>query len=121
MVRTLIPGPLSYTQCSVISEEVADGSWNLAVIGLTKSDANNYGEHQIRINAICPGFVATPLLGKGGEKGPDNPLQPLINRTASKRLCEPEEIADSIVCIASSMNSYMQGSSVIIDGGFTAN
>ncbi|KAH7153040.1 hypothetical protein EDB81DRAFT_790341 [Dactylonectria macrodidyma] len=91
------------------------------VIGLTKSDANSYGSLGIRINAICPGYVATPLLVESMSRDPDAPLAKDVARTPLGRLAEIEEIADSIVLLASPMSSYMQGASMIVDGGFTTN
>ena len=51
----------------------------------------------------------------------DSPLQADISRTPFKRLATMEEIADSIVIMASPMASFMQGSAMVVDGGFTTN
>ncbi|CAM1510094.1 Fc.00g004290.m01.CDS01 [Cosmosporella sp. VM-42] len=91
------------------------------VIGLTKGDANSYGDQGIRINAICPGYVETPLLLESMAQDPDSPLAGEIARTPLKRLAKMEEIADSIVVLASPMSSFMQGASLVVDGGFTSN
>ncbi|KAF4969102.1 hypothetical protein FZEAL_10296 [Fusarium zealandicum] len=91
------------------------------VIGLTKADANSYGGVGIRINAICPGYVETPLLTKIMAQDPDSPLAADLARTPLKRLATMDEVGDSIVLLASPMNSFMQGASVICDGGFTTN
>ncbi|KAL5603756.1 hypothetical protein FOVSG1_006506 [Fusarium oxysporum f. sp. vasinfectum] len=90
-------------------------------IGLTKADANSYGRVGIRINAICPGYVETPLLTNIMSRDPDSPLAVDLARTPLKRLATMEEVADAIVLLASPINSYMQGASMIYDGGFTSN
>ncbi|PHH64733.1 hypothetical protein CDD81_3995 [Ophiocordyceps australis] len=83
------------------------------MLGLTKSDAVTYAEKNIRINALCPGFVDTPLLI-------DEVRTAVIPLTPMRRMATPEEIADSIVILSSSMNSFAQGSGWIVDGGYTA-
>jgi hypothetical protein len=93
----------------------------LGIIGLTKADANSYGPLGIRINAICPGYVETPLLTNIMSRDPASPLAVDLSRTPLKRLATMEEVADAIVLLASPMNSYMQGASMICDGGFTSN
>lgn len=93
----------------------------IGVIGLTKGDANSYGDQGIRINAICPGYVETPLLQQSMAQDPDSPLAAEIARVPLKRLATMEEIADSIVVLASPMSSFMQGASLVVDGGFTSN
>ncbi|KJZ75407.1 hypothetical protein HIM_05333 [Hirsutella minnesotensis 3608] len=91
------------------------------VMGLTKADANAYADSHIRVNAICPGYTATKLL-----EGPPNGeahshLRDHIARTPMKRMAMPDEVADSIVFLASSMSSFMHGAALIVDGGFTSN
>ncbi|KAK7977070.1 hypothetical protein PG988_004560 [Apiospora saccharicola] len=89
------------------------------VVGLTKADAVVYGKQAIRINAICPGWTATPLL----QQVIDDPDQPLLNqeieRGAMPRAGHVDEIADAIVFLASPLSSFMQGASLVVDGGFT--
>ncbi|KAL9086390.1 MAG: hypothetical protein Q9165_007176 [Trypethelium subeluteriae] len=87
------------------------------VLGLTKTDALHFAKDGIRINAICPGYVATPLV-----QGiiPDELMQKEYDKTPMGRPAEPEEIADSIIYLASPMSSFMTGSGLVIDGGFTA-
>ena len=93
----------------------------VGVIGLTKADANSYGSMGIRINAICPGYVETPLLRNTMAQDPNSPLAADLARTPLKRLATMEEVGDSIVLMASPMNSFMQGASIVCDGGFTTN
>ncbi|KAH8170469.1 enoyl-(Acyl carrier protein) reductase domain-containing protein [Sarocladium implicatum] len=92
------------------------------VLGLTKADANSYGgEHGIRINAICPGYVDTPLVRAAMDMGSDSPLAHDIKKTPLERMAAMEEIADSVVFLASPMSSFMQGAALVADGGFTTN
>lgn len=93
----------------------------LGVLGLTKGDANSYGEFNIRINAICPGYVETPLLLESMSTTPGSPLHSDVTRTPFKRMATMEEIADSITFLASPMSSFMQGAGLVADGGFTSN
>ncbi|KIM99948.1 hypothetical protein OIDMADRAFT_104709 [Oidiodendron maius Zn] len=88
------------------------------VVGLTKSDATVYASHGIRINAICPGYVKTPLLQALAANGAMNSE---IAKTPMKRMADVEEIADCIVFLASPMASFMTGSSLLADGGYTIN
>ncbi|KFH46309.1 3-oxoacyl-[acyl-carrier-protein] reductase-like protein [Hapsidospora chrysogenum ATCC 11550] len=92
-----------------------------AVVGLTKGDANAYADYNIRINAICPGYIGTPLVKGAMDMSRDGPLQQDLDRAPLRRIGTMEEIADSIVCLASPMNSYMQGAVTVVDGGFTSN
>ncbi|GJC84465.1 short-chain dehydrogenase/reductase family oxidoreductase [Colletotrichum tofieldiae] len=97
-------------------------------MGLTKSDANTYGPCGIRINAICPGFIATPInLALAQESG--GALGRYIEDTPLKRLGTVEEVADcqasrpshiGIIFLASDMSSFMQGAGLVADGGLTA-
>ncbi|KAI0160651.1 3-oxoacyl-reductase [Xylariaceae sp. FL1272] len=91
-----------------------------AVLGLTKGDGNTYGRQGIRINAICPGYVETPLLLAHMATTPDSPLGMDIERTPLKRMATMEEIGDAISFLASPLSSFMQSGALIIDGGFTA-
>jgi len=88
------------------------------VVGLTKSDAITYAAHGIRINAICPGYVNTPLLKEATVAGA---MDSEIAKTPMQRMADPEEIGDSIVFLASPMSSFMTGASLVVDGGYTVN
>ncbi|KAK5117985.1 hypothetical protein LTR62_004029 [Meristemomyces frigidus] len=86
------------------------------VMGLTKTDAVMYAEHGIRINAICPGYVGTPLLKAAMGSGI---MVAEVEKVAQKRLGEMEEVADGIVFLASRMSSFMTGQGMAVDGGYT--
>ena len=86
------------------------------VIGLTKSVAVEYGKLNIRTNAVCPGFIQTPIL-----KGiPQSMLDHSTKRVPMKRIGQPEEVAKAIVWLLSEDSTYVNGHSLLIDGGFMA-
>jgi NAD(P)-dependent dehydrogenase (short-subunit alcohol dehydrogenase family) len=76
----------------------------------------------IRINAVCPGEVNTPMLASERAKPPTpEELQALAEATVPMaRLAEPDEIAAVVVFLASDEASYMTGSMVVVDAGYTA-
>ena len=84
-----------------------------AVVGLTKNDGIIYAPKNIRINAICPGYVATPLLLASTSKG-EMDLE--IKKVPMGRLADMEEIADAIVFLSSPMSSFMCGAQLVVDG-----
>ncbi|KAL4964078.1 SDR family NAD(P)-dependent oxidoreductase [Aspergillus stella-maris] len=88
-----------------------------AVVAISKVDAKTYADHGIRINAICPGYVDTPLIQKGLETGA---LAAEIEKTPLKRPARPEEIADAVLFLSSRMSSYMCAAALVVDGGYTA-
>ncbi|KAL4946488.1 hypothetical protein BDV06DRAFT_208615 [Aspergillus oleicola] len=88
-----------------------------AVVGITKVDAKTYAGQGIRINAICPGYVDTPLIHNGLESGA---LAMEVEKAALKRPARPEEIADAVLFLASRMGSYMCAGALVVDGGYTA-
>jgi len=89
-----------------------------AVIGLTKSVALEYAKQNIRINAICPGFVETEMIEKlvAGN--------PAFRRRFTAchpigRMGQPKEIGDAVVYLCSEDSSFMTGTHMILDGGLT--
>ncbi len=90
------------------------------VLGLTKTAALEYATDGIRINAICPGFIATPLLEKGGITDHSEIMQQIVDLHPMKRLGRSEEIAKGFVFLASDDSSFMTGSTLEIEGGYLA-
>ncbi|MCV0437463.1 MAG: SDR family oxidoreductase [Hydrogenophaga sp.] len=90
------------------------------VVGLTRSAAMEYGGRGIRINAICPGFVETPMVVGDLAGIPDHILRDKLSRTAVRRLGTPEEIAAVVLWLASDAASFMHGAAINADGGFLA-
>lgn len=87
------------------------------VIALTKAACIEYGEQGIRCNAICPGFIETPL---SGGKGAAERFPALVGGSALKRAGQPEEVAELASFLASDRASYITGAIIPIDGGSTA-
>lgn len=90
------------------------------VIGLTQTAALEYAIDGIRINAICPGFIDTPLLTKGGITDHPEVKQLIINLHPMKRLGRSEEIANGFIFLACSDSSFISGTALEIDGGYLA-
>lgn len=86
-----------------------------AVAGLTRTVAVDYAQRGIRINAICPGNVATPLLVRMVED-----LSVLSEKHAMNRLGTPEEVANGVMYLASDLSSFSTGSLLEVDGGWNA-
>jgi NAD(P)-dependent dehydrogenase (short-subunit alcohol dehydrogenase family) len=92
------------------------------VVQLTKAMAVDHAADGIRVNCVCPGPVATPLLEAtiSGSSDPVAERQSILQKTLFKRFALPEEIASAILFLASDESSYMTGSIVAVDGGVTA-
>ena len=84
------------------------------VLGLTKSAAIEFGAHNIRANAVCPGFIETDLI-----KGvPKKILEFNTHVNPMKRVGNTKEVADTIVWLLCDESSFVNGSSMTIDGGY---
>jgi NAD(P)-dependent dehydrogenase (short-subunit alcohol dehydrogenase family) len=88
------------------------------VIMLTKSLAGEWAGRGVRVNAISPGYIATPMTKRGLETPEWREVW--LSSTPMGRLGEPAEIGPLAVFLASDASSYMTGSNVLIDGGYTA-
>ena len=84
-------------------------------IGLMKSLASEYGPQGIRVNAILPGATQTPMAEEFGTD--PSVLEFVSNMHALKRQAEPEEIARSVVYLASDASSFTTGTAMLVDGG----
>lgn len=92
-----------------------------AVHQITKAMALDHAKDGIRINAVCPGEVNTPML-QAARSQPVTPafMKKLADTVPIGRLAEPAEIANIVLFLASDMASYMTGSLVTVDAGYTA-
>lgn len=90
------------------------------VVQLSRALAVEEGPNGIRVNAVCPGPVDTPLLVPPGRDATDSDTAASSGPTILKRLGTPQEIANVVVFVASSKASFMTGSAVVVDGGVTA-
>jgi NAD(P)-dependent dehydrogenase (short-subunit alcohol dehydrogenase family) len=90
-----------------------------AEIGLTKSAALDYADRGVRVNAVCPGLVNTPLIA---DMMSENPIlhERLVASHPLGRIAEPEEVAEAIVWLATRKSSYVTGIALPVDGGYLA-
>lgn len=83
------------------------------VIGMTKTWARELGKHQVRVNAICPGFILTEMV----KKMPEKILDGLAAKTPLRRMGEPADVANLYAWLASDEASFISGAAISIDGG----
>ncbi|KAL2401037.1 Short-chain dehydrogenase srdC [Exophiala dermatitidis] len=88
------------------------------VLGLTKTASEDYAKDGLRINAICPGYTETPMTTKSPLV-----LQAMMERIETavpmQRMGKPEEIADGVIYLAGGRSSFVTGTSLFVDGGYT--
>jgi len=91
------------------------------VIGLTKSTALEYARSNIRINAVCPSFIVTPMTsGLVEGNGSHERLEKLRNSIPMGRLGTPEDVASAIIWLLSEGSAFVTGASISVDGGMSA-
>ncbi len=105
------------------SGEVAYATTKAAILGFTKALAIELAEKDIRVNAIMPGYIMTPMVEKMScETNPEHP-QDVISQIAQaipmRRLGTIEELGELTAFLASSESSYITGQGIVIDGGST--
>ncbi|HUI98496.1 MAG TPA: glucose 1-dehydrogenase [Xanthobacteraceae bacterium] len=88
------------------------------VLGFTKSAALEYAARGIRINAICPGLIWTPMADQMVAAGQGDALEAMEKSVPMGRVGRPEEIASAVLWLCSDAASYVTGQSISVDGGF---
>jgi 3-oxoacyl-[acyl-carrier protein] reductase len=83
------------------------------VIGMTKTWSRELGKYNIRVNAICPGFILTEMV----QKMPEKILEGLAAKTPLGRMGTPEDVANLYCWLASDEASYIHGAAISVDGG----
>lgn len=99
------------------SEATAYAASKHGIAGLTQTIAIDYAAQGIRANTVCPGFIRTPMVMKGLDeetRGYIAGLHPL------GRMGEPEEVAEAVLFLASDRSSFVTGTCLFVDGGYTA-
>jgi NAD(P)-dependent dehydrogenase (short-subunit alcohol dehydrogenase family) len=94
-----------------------------AVIQLTRSVALELGEHGIRVNCICPGFIATPLAANAVGRDPalvERAKEGMAGAQPIARSGEPDDIAQAALWLASPASGFVTGQALVVDGGLTA-
>lgn len=104
---TGFPGQAAYISCKH------------AVIGLTRTAAIDYASKNIRINAVLPGVILTPMAKDLIKRNPEIE-QELVRDIPKGRLGEPYEIAHAVMWLCSPYASFVDGAAISVDGGFTA-
>lgn len=89
------------------------------IVGLTKTAALEYAKLGIRINAVCPGVIKTPMVDRttGKDKTAEKQFEAM---EPVGRMGQPEEVAESIVWLCSDSASFVTGHALAVDGGWTA-
>lgn len=90
------------------------------VVGLTKVAAIEYATQGIRTNAVCPGFISTPMLERSGMTVGTPMYDAVAGLHPMKRLGTPEEIAQAVVWLCSDAASFITGEALLVDGGYVA-
>lgn len=94
-----------------------------ALVGFTKALAVEYAQSGIRMNAVCPGYVRTPMVesiaGQSNPADPESVLTEMAKAIPLRRLADPLEVGELAAFLASDESSYLTGTQTVIDGGST--
>ena len=105
-----------------LKQRVAYCASKAGVLGLTRAIAADHAAQGIRVNAICPGTVDSPWIGRilTGAADPVATRRRMEERQLDGRMGTPEEVAEWIAFVASDKGRFMNGAALVIDGGLTA-
>jgi NAD(P)-dependent dehydrogenase (short-subunit alcohol dehydrogenase family) len=130
--RAVLPGMLERRSGSIVNIASIAGLMGMearfaytttkhAVVGITRAMALDHGTTGVRINAICPGRVRTPFVDEMLRQypNPEDYLRQLEAPHAMKRMASPSEIASAALYLASDAASFVTGSAMAVDGGYT--
>jgi NAD(P)-dependent dehydrogenase (short-subunit alcohol dehydrogenase family) len=90
-----------------------------ACLGLTRTAALEYASKNIRVNAVCPGPIRTPMIESIIASNPQMEA-PMVKAIPMRRIGEPEEIAEAATWLCSDRSSFVNGHGLVLDGGMTA-
>ncbi|UNC12189.1 SDR family NAD(P)-dependent oxidoreductase [Mycolicibacterium holsaticum] len=131
-MRAVLPGMVEAKRGSIVNVSSMNGIRGMpgesvysatkhAVIGMTRSVALEVAEFGVRVNAVCPGPIDTPMIAEAdmGTVGKSNAeaLEPLV---PFKRLAAPTEVAEVVCFLASDAASYCSGAEFVVDGAWTS-
>jgi NAD(P)-dependent dehydrogenase (short-subunit alcohol dehydrogenase family) len=88
------------------------------VLGFTKSAALEYAVRGIRVNAVCPGLIWTPMVDQMVAEGQSEAMKAMEKSVPMGRVGRPEEIATAVLWLCSEAASYVTGQSISVDGGY---
>ncbi|BEP69829.1 MULTISPECIES: SDR family NAD(P)-dependent oxidoreductase [unclassified Variovorax] len=117
--RGAIVNVASITSLVATSAHMAYGASKGAVGQLTKFLARDFGPHGVRVNAVAPGLVMTPMTAHIADDAERH--ERMVRRTFLRRVGDPQDIAGPVVFLASEQARYVTGTILPVDGGYTAN
>lgn len=133
MCRAVIPGMLERGQGAIVNTSSAMAlmtepgyeaytTSKAGIIGLTKALAVSYATQGIRVNAICPGWIDTPMNQRLAEElgGIDNLTPIILRQQPNGRMLSPREVGNAVAFLASDLASGITGAILTVDGGATA-
>lgn len=86
---------------------------------MTRANAIDYSDDNIRVNCVCPGVIETPMTTASAAMA--EALKPAIQIAPMKRMGKPDEVADAALFLCSAQASFIQGHALVVDGGYTIN
>ena len=101
-----------------IAGQAAYCAAKFGIVGLTKATALDYAKSNIRVNAVCPGIIDTPMMGRFSGGTPAG-RERVIAQEPVGRMGKPEEIAAAVVWLCSDAAAFVVGHAMVIDGGQT--
>ncbi len=93
-----------------------------AVVGLTRSLAKELAPHGLPVNAVCPGYVESPMIDRilSAQRSLNAAMTPAVDAVPMGRMCAADEVAETVGYLASDAPQYMTGSCLVIDGALRA-